>query len=169
VSGLPASPPIPASRFLPACSAACGDSRASRRHAVPCAAENGPYTLTSSLQLAANNWTWAGVGHMLYIDQPIGTGLSHSTVRPQHAALAAPRPALLLAPCAALTAGLSGAVAADNAVLACPMFAPIAEAWGPGDQPAGCGADRGFLSAGLPPGWAHGGAQAGPSLPALHA
>jgi hypothetical protein len=43
--------------------------------------ENGPYTLNASLALLPNPNTWAGIGHMLYIDQPIGTGLSYSAVR----------------------------------------------------------------------------------------
>lgn len=41
--------------------------------------EHGPYSLSTSRQLVPNSFTWATVGHMLYIDQPIGTGLSYST------------------------------------------------------------------------------------------
>ena len=43
--------------------------------------EHGPFTLTPSLALAPNPHTWAGAAHLLYVDQPIGTGWSYSAVR----------------------------------------------------------------------------------------
>ena len=43
--------------------------------------ENGPYTINQKGQAVANPNTWALAANMLYIDQPINTGLSYSTVR----------------------------------------------------------------------------------------
>ena len=43
-------------------------------------AENGPYTINASLQLVSNPSAWTGFANMIYIDQPINTGLSYSSV-----------------------------------------------------------------------------------------
>lgn len=41
--------------------------------------ENGPYTINSKGQAVANPVNWATAANMLYIDQPVNTGLSYST------------------------------------------------------------------------------------------
>lgn len=43
--------------------------------------ENGPYTINLKGLPVSNPHTWALAANMLYIDQPINTGLSYSTVR----------------------------------------------------------------------------------------
>lgn len=58
-------------------SACCGDQAARSACRVP-AAENGPYTINETLGLVPNPNTWAAVANMLYIDSPVGTGLSYS-------------------------------------------------------------------------------------------
>jgi carboxypeptidase C (cathepsin A) len=40
--------------------------------------ENGPYQVTESLELVPNNNTWNQYYHMLYIDNPVGTGFSYA-------------------------------------------------------------------------------------------
>ena len=47
---------------------------------LPLLTENGPYTINSSLQLVSNPSAWTGFANMIYIDQPINTGLSYSSV-----------------------------------------------------------------------------------------
>ena len=62
--------------------------------------EHGPFTINSTMHLVPNNFTWAGVANMLYIDQPIGTGASYSGVSqlllPLLLPLPLPLPPLLL-------------------------------------------------------------------------
>mmetsp|Transcript_6539 Transcript_6539/g.15120 ORF Transcript_6539/g.15120 Transcript_6539/m.15120 type:complete len:438 (+) Transcript_6539:19-1332(+) len=41
-----------------------------------CLAENGPFTLQPNLTLVDNPFSWNRHAHMLYIDQPVGTGFS---------------------------------------------------------------------------------------------
>ena len=47
-------------------------------------AEHGPYTLVrnkdspNGVNAVPANHTWASVGHMLYVDQPVDTGLSYT-------------------------------------------------------------------------------------------
>ena len=48
---------------------------------TPPPAENGPYTIQPNLTLSKNPHTWATLGHTIYIDQPVGTGLSFNPVR----------------------------------------------------------------------------------------
>ena len=42
--------------------------------------ENGPYNISSTGKLVANPYTWARAANMLYIDQPVATGLSYREV-----------------------------------------------------------------------------------------
>ena len=44
----------------------------------PVAAQNGPYTISANLTAVPNPNTWAAFANMLYLDQPIWTGLSYS-------------------------------------------------------------------------------------------
>ena len=41
--------------------------------------QHGPYAISSNLTLVPRNITWAHSAHMLYVDSPIGTGLSYAT------------------------------------------------------------------------------------------
>jgi vitellogenic carboxypeptidase-like protein len=41
--------------------------------------ENGPYYITENLELTPNNNTWNLYYHMLYIDNPVGSGFSYVT------------------------------------------------------------------------------------------
>ena len=38
--------------------------------------ENGPFTINNDLTLSANPASWTALGSVLYVDQPVGTGLS---------------------------------------------------------------------------------------------
>lgn len=42
--------------------------------------ENGPYTLTSNGTLILNEYSWTRNSSMIYIDNPVGTGFSYSTL-----------------------------------------------------------------------------------------
>ena len=44
--------------------------------------EVGPVTLDAHLQLVAMNITWGSKFHMLFIDNPVGTGFSYSDLPP---------------------------------------------------------------------------------------
>ncbi|KAL4458966.1 hypothetical protein ABPG75_013831 [Micractinium tetrahymenae] len=41
--------------------------------------ENGPYTINDTLGLVPNPNTWAAAANLIYIDSPVGTGLSYYT------------------------------------------------------------------------------------------
>lgn len=38
--------------------------------------ENGPFTINDDLSLKANNYSWNTNAHLLFVDQPVGTGYS---------------------------------------------------------------------------------------------
>lgn len=42
--------------------------------------ENGPYTINDDLSMEANPHTWNTNANLLYVDQPVGTGFSHSSI-----------------------------------------------------------------------------------------
>lgn len=42
--------------------------------------ENGPYTINADMTLTENKFGWDVNSHMIFIDQPIGTGFSYSDV-----------------------------------------------------------------------------------------
>ena len=43
--------------------------------------ENGPFTLQPNLTLTRNEWSWNTDAHVVYFDQPVGTGFSYCADR----------------------------------------------------------------------------------------
>lgn len=43
--------------------------------------ENGPFNVTKQGEVVLNPYSWNDKANLLYVDQPIGTGLSHSSTR----------------------------------------------------------------------------------------
>lgn len=41
--------------------------------------ENGPFTINDDMTLKYNNYSWNDVSNIAYIDNPVGTGFSHSS------------------------------------------------------------------------------------------
>ena len=42
-------------------------------------AQHGPYAVSANQTLVPRDVTWAHAAHMLYIDSPVGTGLSYAS------------------------------------------------------------------------------------------
>ena len=53
--------------------------------------ENGPFRLTDKLDVTVHPHAWPKVANVLYVDQPVGTGLSYTT-GPSASSYRAPRP-----------------------------------------------------------------------------